>query len=272
MDSSVEMSRNFLKEVLARKRERLIEAKKQVPLEEIRKLAEASAPAEVRSLDKALRRFERINVIAEFKRASPSRGMIRASASADEMARAYEQAGAVGISVLTEEDHFRGSLSDLTIARHSVSVPVLRKDFIFDGYQVYESRAAGADAFLLIVAMLDLHRLLELMALGGSLGMASLVEVHDESELELACKAGASLIGVNNRNLTTFEVDLGVSRRLAPLAPKNATLVSESGLHERAQLMELREMGYDGFLIGEHLMRFEDPARALGALVDDGQD
>ena len=207
----------------------------------------------------ALDRRDRINVIAEFKKASPSKGVINESADPADVASQYAKHGACAVSVLTEEDHFGGSLDDLRTVRHAVSIPVLRKDFIFDEFQVYEAAEAGADAILLIVASLNGSQLTRLRALTeDELGMDALVEVHTAEEMQTAAEIGARLIGVNNRDLKTFSVSLDVSRRLAAIAPGDAILISESGLSSRDDLIELRSIGFSGFLIGEALMR--DPS------------
>ena len=209
-----------------------------------------------------------LNIIAEFKRRSPSRGDIRKDVEPAELARRYQAGGAKAISVLTEEDHFAGSLNDLVAVREAVSLPILCKDFIFDEYQVYETAATGADALLLIVAALeddllrDLRRITE-----DELGLDALVEVHNEEEMTRAVAAGSKLIGVNNRDLRTFAVSLETSVKLASKAPEETTLVSESGLNSAADLRHLRKLGFDAFLIGESLMRSEDPESALRALI-----
>src|SRR5215213_2732512 len=212
-------------------------------------------------------RADGINIIAEFKRRSPSKGVIRAGANPIDIARAYKAGGAVAMSVLTEEDYFAGSLDDLREVKSTVDLPVLRKDFIIDDYQVYESAAAGADAILLIVAALDDELLSRLRRLAeDELQMDALVEVHTSDEMKRAAACGAKLIGVNNRDLRTFEVSLETSVRLAREAPPDALLVSESGLNHAADLQRLRDAGYRGFLIGETLMRAYDPAMALRSL------
>ena len=239
---------SVLLEIIAKKRERVREAK-----------IRANPHAIRRALQK-----DGINIIAEFKRRSPSKGMIREGANAIEIARAYEAGGAVAMSVLTEEDYFEGSLDDLRQVKATVDLPVLRKDFIVDEYQVYESAAAGADAILLIVAALDDELLAHLRRLAeDELQMDALVEVHTSDEMRRAAACGARLIGVNNRDLRTFEVSLDTSLRLASDAPAEALLISESGLNNAADLQRLYEAGYRGFLIGETLMRAEDPEQAL---------
>ena len=255
---------NVLSEIIAKKRGRLAAAQAVVPLEEMRRLAfESRRHTTPHTLVNALR-SEGINIIAEFKRRSPSKGTIRADANVAEIAQSYEAGGAAGISVLTEEDYFAGSLDDLRQVRATVSLPVLRKDFVFDEYQVYESAAAGADAILLIVAALDDQELLHLRRLAeDELGMDALVEVHTSDELKRAAAGGAKLIGVNNRDLRTFEVSLVTSLSLAAEMPKGSVSISESGLHSSDDLQRLHQAGYRGFLIGETLMRIDDPADAL---------
>lgn len=208
-----------------------------------------------------------INIIAEIKRASPSRGEISAAADPVALAVAYERGGAIAVSVLTEEDYFHGSLEDLRAVRGAVALPVLRKDFIFDEFQVYEAAAAGADALLLIVAALDdagLHQLRSVAE--DELGMDVLIEVHTEAEMQRASNCGATLIGVNNRDLHTFEVSLATSARLIQKAPPDVICISESGLHTADDLRGLNELGYQGFLIGEMLMRSPDPEKRLREL------
>jgi indole-3-glycerol phosphate synthase len=239
---------NVLSEIIARKRERVREAK-----------TRANPHAFRRALQK-----DGINIIAEFKRRSPSKGMIREDANPIEIARAYETGGAVAMSVLTEEDYFAGSLDDLREVKSTVDLPVLRKDFIVDEYQVYESAIAGADAILLIVAALDDESLARLRRLAeDELQMDALVEVHTSDEMKRAVACGAKLIGVNNRNLRTFEVSLETSLSLTREAPSEALLISESGLNNSADLRRLYNAGYRGFLIGETLMRAHDLATAL---------
>ncbi|HEV2764398.1 MAG TPA: indole-3-glycerol phosphate synthase TrpC [Pyrinomonadaceae bacterium] len=264
---------SFLEKIIADKRLRLDAAKASKSLEEMRAQAfEARRDATPHALRAALERTDRFNVIAEFKRASPSKGVIRHDAEPASLARAYERGGAAGLSVLTEEDHFRGSLEDLREARRAVRLPVLRKDFVFDEYQVYEAAEAGADALLLIVAALAPPTLARLRRLAeDELRMDALVEVHTEDEMRAADESGARLVGVNNRDLRSFEVSLEVSRRLAAHAAPGALLVSESGLRDGADLRDLRAHGYRGFLVGETLMRAERPDEALRALLDSAE-
>ncbi|HET6889666.1 MAG TPA: indole-3-glycerol phosphate synthase TrpC [Pyrinomonadaceae bacterium] len=259
---------DILSRIIAAKRGRLEEAKRVCPESELRSEAFAFRKNSTEhALAKALSN-ERINIIAEFKRKSPSKGVIRDGSNPEVITRSYESGGAAGISVLTEEDHFEGSLKDLRAAKAAVRLPVLRKDFIVEDYQVYESAAAGADALLLIVAALDDEKLSRLRRLAeDQLRMDALVEVHTKEEIQRAAAAGARLIGVNNRNLKTFEVSLDTSVQLATEAPANAILVSESGLNSGADLRRLYGLGYRGFLIGESLMRADRPDEALRELI-----
>ena len=261
---------NVLSEIIARKRERLREAQAGAGLAEVRRVAgEMRARAKPQAFSGALRR-EGVNVIAEFKRRSPSKGMICGDANVRDVARAYEAGGAAAMSVLTEEDYFAGSLDDLRQVKTAVDLPVLRKDFIVEKFQVYESAAAGADALLLIVAALDDELLSRLRRLAeDELRMDALVEVHTSDEMKRAAACGARLIGVNNRDLRTFEVSLETSLSLAREAPAGAVLISESGLHSSQDLRRLYQVGYRGFLIGETLMRSDDPAAALRDLRND---
>src|SRR5215212_1628891 len=258
---------DVLTEIIAAKRSRVLAAKNEVSLEQIRCHAdEARKNAKSHTLLSALG-TDGINIIAEFKRRSPSKGVIRAGAKPTDIAQDYAAGGAVALSVLTEEDYFAGSLDDLRAVKAAVKLPVLRKDFVFEEYQVYESAAAGADALLLIVAALDDASLLRLRQLAeDDLGMDALVEVHTSDEMKRAAACGAKIIGVNNRDLRTFEVSLNTSLSLAREAPPKALLISESGLHSPHDLQRLREAGYQGFLIGETLMRAGNPADVLRSL------
>lgn len=205
-------------------------------------------------------------VIAEFKRRSPSAGTLREGADPAAIARAYERGGASAISVLTEGPHFGGSLEDLRAVRAACELPLLRKDFLIDPYQVYEARLAGADAVLLIVAALEPRELCALRAIARGVGLEALVEVHDAAELQIALQAGADLIGINNRDLRDFTVDVGRTYELLRAIPAGVTVVSESGIGTPAQLAELGRAGVAGALVGETLMRAPDPERALRAL------
>jgi indole-3-glycerol phosphate synthase len=208
-----------------------------------------------------------INIIAELKKASPSRGLLRQDFNPVELATGFERAGAAALSVLTEEEFFQGSAKDLRDARKAVEIPVLRKDFIVDPWQVWEARALDADSFLLIVAALTDAVLGELLALGRELGMEPLVEVHTRAELDRALAAGARILGVNNRDLRTLEVQIQTSFDLIGAIPDECVAVCESGIRESAEIDRLRAAGFDAFLIGEHLMVQPDPAAALSSLI-----
>ncbi len=210
---------------------------------------------------------EGFNVIAELKKASPSRGILREDYVPATLAASLAGAGAAALSVLTEEEFFLGSLADLKAAKKAAGIPILRKDFIVDPWQVWEARAAGADAFLLIVAILDDETLGELLELGRSLKMEPLVEVHSREELGRAIAAGARIIGVNNRDLRDFKVRIETSLELIESVPEDCIAVSESGLRTHEDLARLRSAGFDAFLVGEHLMKDADPALPLRSLI-----
>jgi indole-3-glycerol phosphate synthase/phosphoribosylanthranilate isomerase/anthranilate synthase/indole-3-glycerol phosphate synthase/phosphoribosylanthranilate isomerase len=206
-------------------------------------------------------------IIAEIKKASPSKGLISADFDPARLARQYESGGAAALSVLTDEHFFQGSLANLRSAREAVALPVLRKDFTLDEYHVVEAAAHGADAILLIVAILDAKRIRALRAAAAAYGMAALVEAHDATELAIALDAGADLIGVNNRDLKTFEVKLDTSLRLAARIPREVVKVAESGIHSAADVSLLLDVGFQAFLVGEHLMKSPSPASALKELT-----
>jgi len=261
---------DFLTEIMAKKRLRLARAKEACALEDLRARArDVRRRAKPHAFHDALRNSSRVNVIAEVKRASPSRGVIRADVEPEAVARLYEAGGAAAISVLTEEDRFQGSLDDLGNVCAAVKLPVLRKDFIFDEFQLYEAAAAGADALLLIVAALEDETLSRLRRMTeDDLRMDALVEVHTKDELRRACACGAQLVGVNNRDLRTFNVSLDVSVQLAQDIPPGVSAISESGLRTGADIERLRALGYTGFLVGETLMRADQPDKALRALLE----
>lgn len=256
----------ILDDIMSARREDVRLAKERVSaaaLEDLPLWAEAR-----RGFADALRRPGRA-IIAEIKRASPSRGVIRADFDPQWIARRYADSGAAALSVLTEERHFQGKLEYLAAIRERVSLPLLRKDFIFDEYQVVEARAWGADAILLIVAALGDAELRSLQRFARSLDLDVLVEVHTEAELDRALAAEASLIGVNSRDLNTFVTSLQTAVRLATRLPPNVQRVAESGIYRGADIELLANAGYDAFLIGESLMREEDPGVALAALLED---
>ncbi|HZA59093.1 MAG TPA: indole-3-glycerol phosphate synthase TrpC [Solirubrobacterales bacterium] len=210
-----------------------------------------------------------LSLIAEFKRRSPSAGEIRAGATVADMVGAYEAGGAAALSVLTDERHFGGGLEDLRAAREASELPILQKDFVVDGYQLYEAAVTGADAVLLIVAALGDQELAALYAETEALDLDCIVEVHDEPELERALSAGAEVIGINNRNLDDFTVDVDTTRRLITDVPAGRAVVAESGISDRATLEDLDEIGVDAVLIGEALMRAEDPEAKVRELTAD---
>jgi indole-3-glycerol phosphate synthase len=213
----------------------------------------------------------RVNIISELKKASPSRGLLREEFHPIQLAKGFEAAGAAALSVLTEEEFFQGSAKDLRDARKACEIPVLRKDFIVDAWQVWEARAIDADSFLLIVAALTDAVLAEFLALGRELGMEALVEVHTRAELDRAVALGARIIGVNNRDLKTLKVSLETSFALVEEIPEDCMAVCESGIRDGAEIKRLRAAGFDAFLIGEHLMTQADPAAALAALIASAQ-
>ena len=256
---------DILEKIVARKRERLAESMRLKPLAQL--IAEAPTVLGGNRFVQGLRR-EGINVIAEIKRRSPSKGVIRESFDAVSIARNYTENGAAAISCLTEEDFFDGSLDTLRAVRRASSLPLLRKDFIFDVYQVYEALHAGADAILLIAAMLEGDQFNDLMQEAYALGLDVLVEIHDRDEMEKVLRYDVQLLGINNRNLRTFETTLETSIALAEELPKSLTLVSESGIRTREDIDRLRVAGFHAFLIGEELMRSKDEGEALRALVN----
>ncbi len=258
-----------LDRVVADKREELAAAQAALPLVELKARLSSAPPA--RPFAAALR-GESIRLIAEVKKASPSRGLLRADFDPPALARAYAAAGAAAISVLTDEKHFGGSPEHLRAIRKALpsGPPLLRKDFLFDPYQVYETRCHGADALLLIAAILDSGPLAELIELAKALGMAVLVEVHDEAEVGRALAAGAEVIGINNRDLRTFQVDLATTERLQPLVPPDKTVVSESGIFTRDDVRRLEALGVHAVLIGEALVTAPDPGAKVQELMGDG--
>jgi len=247
---------------------RELEARKgSVPLAELQRLALEQPPP----LDFASALCgDRIQLIAEVKKASPSRGIIRADFNPVEIAKIYASSGASAISVLTEAKYFKGSLNHLRDVRNALvnkRLPLLRKDFLSDPYQIYESRTYGADSLLLIVATLTPKKLEELLGLSHQLGMSCLVEVHNEAELEIALNSRAKILGINNRDLNTFNVDLATTKRLRPLIPPDRIVVSESGIKNRSDMEKLEEWGVDAALIGESLMSEPDIAAKMKELL-----
>jgi indole-3-glycerol phosphate synthase len=246
---------------------RIVEVRQSIePSARLRARAEAR-PAAAGRFARAIGRRDRVNVIAECKRRSPSKGVLRAAYDPAAIAQGYASAGAAALSVLTEPTFFDGSLDHLATVRRRVDLPLLRKDFIVSSYQLLEARAAGADAVLLIVAALTQAELRTLLADAGELGLDALVEVHDADELAHALDAGARIVGVNNRNLRTLEVDVRTSETLIARVPAEVIAVSESGLRSAEDLLRLGRLGYRGFLIGERFMSAEDPGAMLNNLI-----
>jgi indole-3-glycerol phosphate synthase len=254
----------FLETVVERTQADLAERMRRVPASELE--ARLGPHRRERPFSEALI-SEGISLIAEMKRSSPTKGAIRPGASVTEIVRAYQDAGARAVSVLTEPQWFGGSLDDLAEARSACDLPLLRKDFLIDEYQLLEARVAGADAVLLIVAALEPERLSTLIGVASDLGMDALVEVHDEDEVETAVEAGAEVIGVNNRDLHSLEVDLATTFRLLADVPVGTVVVAESGITTRQAVRDLEEAGVDAILVGEALMRVSDPRDAVRELL-----
>lgn len=259
---------NLLDEILEATRERVARARKIKSFDDLDAVARDHGPS--RDFQGAIRDGE-ISIIAEFKRRSPSVGSIREDADPARVAAAYEGGGAAALSVLTEPQFFSGSLADLVAARAACYLPVLRKDFIIDIYQVAETRAAEADAILLIVAALpDRGLFADLAAAAREYGLAALIEIHEARELDAAFEVEPDLIGVNQRDLRTFEVDRGIAVRLRDEIPDDVAMVAESGIRTRADVIQLQEAGVDAVLIGEALMEASDPAPAIRELLGGG--
>lgn len=253
-----------LRKIIARKWEEIAERKAQVSLEEVKARAAAQAPARgfVKAIEDKIAQGK-AGVIAEIKKASPSKGVIREHFVPDEIARSYEQGGAACLSILTDVDFFQGADAYLQQARAAVSLPVIRKDFLVDEYQIYEARALGADCVLLIVAALSADKLKELNALAHSIGLDVLVEVHDEAELDLALELPNKLVGINNRNLHTFDVTLETTYKLLNKIGSDRIVVTESGILAPADVAAMRAKNVNAFLVGEAFMRAENPGVAL---------
>lgn len=256
-----------LDQIVSARRRSVAQAKSVADMADLRRRAEAAVSLGFRKALGRKRTAGEMAVIAELKKASPSRGLIRADFDVARLAKGFALAGAAALSILTEEEYFQGSLSNLEIASQVSGLPCLRKDFIVDEFQVLEARAAGASAILLIVAALSREELAQLRDAAKSQALDVLCEVHDAEELGVALDLGFDIIGVNNRDLHTFEVDLKTAVRLAPRIPSSAVRVAESGIHTPDDVNRLREAGYGAFLIGESLMKASDPAKALGELI-----
>jgi indole-3-glycerol phosphate synthase len=255
----------ILDEILANTRAELAHRKTETSQAELEKrLGKLSGP---RDFSRSLEAGDCVSVIAEVKKASPSAGVIRKDFDPARLGACYREGGASAISVLTDEKYFEGRLEYLRVVSEASGLPVLRKDFIVDPWQVYEARVAGADAILLIVAALEPVELASLLALARELGMAALVETHDRDELRIARDAGARVIGINNRNLGTFDVDLATTERLAGLAPEGCVLVSESGIHSREDVERVAAAGADAVLVGTSIVGSGDPIEKLAELA-----
>lgn len=254
----------ILNKIVAEKKHEVEQKKLGLPLSALKeKITRHKAPLDFTS---ALR-GDNIKLITEVKKASPSKGVLCPDFDPVALAKTYAQCGAAAISVLTEVNHFQGSLEYLAAIREEVSIPLLRKDFIFAPYQVYESAAYGADALLLIAAILSREQLKKLLVLSHSLGLGCLVEVHNENELEKALLGGAEIIGINNRDLNTFTVDINTTRRLRPLIPEGRIVVSESGIRNRDDIQKLKEWGVNAVLVGEALVTAENIPAKMEELI-----
>ncbi|BDI30014.1 indole-3-glycerol-phosphate synthase [Capsulimonas corticalis] len=261
------MADTILQTILAHKKMEMAQRRREVPFAEIRDRAADQPPT--RDFTAALRRprLGKVALIAEVKKASPTAGLIRADFDAVQIARTYEDSGADCLSVLTDERFFQGHDEFLKAVRKSVNLPLLRKDFTVDPYQIYEARVLGADAILLIASALTPYQIQDYSAVARSLGLQALVEVHSVSEMQVASHAGATLIGINSRDLSTFVTDLGIVERLASMVGPGATLVAESGIKTPADITRVREAGAHAILVGETLMRAEDIGGAVRALL-----
>jgi indole-3-glycerol phosphate synthase len=256
---------DFLTKIIEKKKEEIAQAQGLVPESTLRQKAEI--PRKSRGFFKKLQSAGGVNIIAEIKRASPSKGLICPNLDPLAYASAYEQGGAAALSVLTDQFYFQGGPEDLKTARKGVSLPVLRKDFLISSYQIYESSVMGADAILLIVRILSLSQLKDYLSLASSLGLDVLTEVHSEKEIEIAARAGAKLVGINNRNLQSFETNIGNAIRMVSLLEPYQIPVAESGIRSRDDIRQLQDAGIWNFLIGESLVRAENPAVFLRSLM-----
>ena len=262
----------ILEKIFEQKKIRVDEAKQGFEYGEFVERAKRFRKDEIHNrFSKAFADRSKINIIAEIKRASPSKGIINDNFDVGEVAQSYQEFGAAAISVLTEEDYFKGNIEDLITARNLTDLPILRKDFVFDEFQIYEAALIGADTILLIVAMLEDDELQKLYSLACSLGLDVLVETHNLEELVRAIALGTKIIGVNNRNLHNFEVSLDVSRKLVEHKPNDCLFICESGLSKKEQLVEMKGLGFDGFLIGESLMKSDDLKKTLEGFTTEAQ-
>ena len=254
----------MLHKIIALKKEEVEQRKKTLPLSQLKeRVARQKPPLDFVSVLSG----DGIHLIAEIKLASPSRGMLNPNLNLTELAKTYVKGGAAAISVLTEANYFQGSIEHLAAVREVVKLPLLRKDFIFTPYQIYESRAYGADALLLIAAILSQREIEQLLSLSHSLGLRCLVEVHNEVELEKALQSSAKVIGINNRDLKTFKVDLNTTHRLRPLIPQAQVVVSESGIKSRSDVEKLKKWGVNAILVGEALVTASDVLTKIRELI-----
>jgi indole-3-glycerol phosphate synthase len=255
----------ILDEIIAHKKEELAETKRRAPFPDIK--AKASDAEPTRRVEELLSAGDEIRLIAEVKKASPSQGAIREDFDPVDIAKIYAKSGASCISVLTEKKYFQGKLEYLDQIRKAVGLPLLRKDFIIDEYQIYEARAAGADAVLLIAACLERQQIQDFLGIAGQAGLDALVEAHTYKELDRALLAGASLVGINNRDLSTFNVSLQTSLDLVKDIPDDRTVVSESGIKTREDVLTLQKAGVDAILVGESLIREKDIGKKVKELL-----
>jgi indole-3-glycerol phosphate synthase len=255
----------ILDEIISNKKEELAETKRRIPFPELKATISGAEP--VRGFERALAEGKDIRLIAEVKKASPSKGVIRGDFDPVEIAKTYARAGAACVSVLTESRYFQGKLEYLRAIRNAVSAPLLRKDFIIDEYQIFEARAAGADAMLLIAACLEQRQIEDFLGRAKELGLDVLVESHTYKELDRSLRAGASLVGINNRDLSTFAVSLQTTLDLLKDVPEDRIVVSESGIKTRDDVLLLRKSGVDAILVGESLMREKDMGKKVKQLL-----
>jgi len=257
----------ILNNILSRKRQELEELKRRFPLHRVKRTVEHLRPKETRQFRKAISNPKSLNLICEIKKASPSEGILREDFQPLRIASLYEHGGAAAISILTEYFYFKGRPSYMKTVRQVTHVPLLRKDFIFESYQIYESALLEADAFLLIASILTEEELRDLIALGEELGMDALVEVHTDEDMSKAAAAGARIVGINNRNLTTLEVNPERAKQMIPHVPKGTLIVVESGLTQHEELLTYKSLGVHAFLVGTSLMKSPDILSALETMM-----
>lgn len=255
---------SILDKIIAYKKREVLARKDAIPAAVLKSIAWFERPT--RSLSEALKKSN-TGIISEFKRRSPSKSVINKNAMVHEVVQGYENAGVCGISILTDTHYFGGSLDDLAVARNTTKIPILRKEFIIDPYQIYEAKAYGADVILLIAAALDKYQLSDFSSIAKRIGLEVLLEVHNKEELQRSLLPSVDMIGVNNRNLKTFEVSLETSMELSQYIPAEFVKVSESGICAPEAVMELKKYGYQGFLMGEHFMKTENPGKSANTFI-----